>query len=251
MRKSFIAGNWKMNKVPSEAALFIQELGHLDLDDQVESCICVPYVTLGFASNLLKGSEIRVGAQNMFDEDEGAYTGEVSALMLKDLDVDYVILGHSERRQYFNEDDEFINRKIHQALKHDLRPILCVGESLEEREAGQEKDKVKNQLKANLAGVDAEDFSNIVIAYEPIWAIGTGKTASSDDAEAMCKFIREEIESLYGEDAGESVRIQYGGSVKPGNIKELMGKNNIDGALVGGAGLEIDDFEQLVNYRKN
>ncbi|MDU1829600.1 triose-phosphate isomerase, partial [Anaerococcus sp.] len=194
--------------------------------------------------------DINFGGENMYYEESGAFTGEISPLMLTDIGADYVILGHSERRDIFGEDDKLINEKVLSAFSHDLTPILCCGESLEEREANKQEEKVKAQLTADLADVSEEDIKKLIIAYEPIWAIGTGKTASAEDAEAMCAFIRNLIAELYSEDAAEAVRIQYGGSVKPANVKELMAKENIDGALVGGASLKADDFADLVNHRK-
>jgi triosephosphate isomerase len=181
-------------------------------------------------------------------EDQGAFTGEISPLMLKDMNIEYVIIGHSERRQYFYENDEIINKKIKKALEHNLKPILCIGETLEERESGEEKEKVKRQLKSDLQDIERKDVLNVTVAYEPIWAIGTGKTASSDDANDMIKFIRSILKDLYDEDVSKSIRIQYGGSVKPHNIKELMNKSDIDGALVGGASLTSEDFVKIIDF---
>lgn len=246
MRKPIIAGNWKMNKNISEAKVLVDEILKLQLSKDVEAVLCTPFLDLPLVKEMIKDSDIKIGAQNMYFEESGAFTGEVSPTMLKDLGVDYVILGHSERREYFHESDELINKKVLAALSHDIKPILCCGETLEEREAGKEKDKVKGQIEKGLSGVT--DFEKVVIAYEPIWAIGTGKTASSDDAEEMCAYIRELVKEFHGQEASEKVRIQYGGSVKPANVKEIMGKDNIDGALVGGASLEADSFGQLVNY---
>ncbi|MGF0040398.1 triose-phosphate isomerase [Peptoniphilaceae bacterium SGI.131] len=248
MRRPIIAGNWKMNKTYSEAKSLIDEISKLSLNEEVEAVICPPFINLSLAVELTKDSKVQVGAQNMYFEEAGAFTGEVSPLMLKDLGVKYVILGHSERREYFKEDDELINKKILSSLNHSLMPILCVGETLEEREAGKEKEKVKEQITRDLQGLSEESFDKLIIAYEPIWAIGTGKTASSQDAEDMCSYIRSLVVELFGPEAGQKVRIQYGGSVKPSNVKEIMDKENIDGALVGGASLEAESFGQLVNF---
>lgn len=248
MRKPIIAGNWKMNKSVSEAKELIKQIRDIDLNPEVEAVICTPAIDLQTAVELTKGTRVKVGAQNMHFEESGAFTGEISPTMLTDLGVEYVVLGHSERREYFHEDDSLINKKVLSALSHNLVPILCVGETLEEREAGKEKDKVKGQIVENLKDVKAEEFDKVVIAYEPIWAIGTGKTASSDDAEEMCAYIRELIADNFGKDAADKVRLQYGGSVKPNNVKELMAKPNVDGALVGGASLEAESFGALVNY---
>lgn len=239
-----------MNKTPYEAKQLIEAIDRYELDAEVDACVCAPAVDLGIISGVIGDTDLSLGAQNMYFEESGAFTGETSPLMLKDLAVDYVILGHSERRQIFHEDDALIQKKIQSALKHGLKPILCVGETLEERESRQAEDKVKGQLEKDLEGLRAEDFSNIVIAYEPIWAIGTGKTASAEDAEAMCSFIRKQIARLFTEEAAEAVRIQYGGSVKPENVKEIMSQKNIDGALVGGASLKAESFVDLVNYNE-
>ena len=251
MRKPLIAGNWKMNKTPYQAGLLIQEIKKLDLDGEVEALVCVPSIDIPSVREAMEGSSLHLGAENFFYEEEGAYTGEVSGPMLKDYEVEYIIVGHSERRTIFKEDDAMIQKKVKAALDQGFKPILCVGESLEEREAGLAEKKVAGQLAADFQGLDEGDFDKIVIAYEPIWAIGTGKTASSDDAEEMCAFIRKEITKSFGEKAGQAVRIQYGGSVKPGNVKDIMSRENIDGALVGGASLEAESFAQLVNYEKN
>lgn len=250
MRKPVIVGNWKMNMTVSESKSLLEEIKEKDLDQEVEAGVCTPAVDLPIAAELLEGTDINFGGENMYYEESGAFTGEISPLMLTDIGADYVILGHSERRDIFGEDDKLINEKVLSAFSHDLTPILCCGESLEEREANKQEEKVKAQLTADLADVSEEDIKKLIIAYEPIWAIGTGKTASAEDAEAMCAFIRNLIAELYSEDAAEAVRIQYGGSVKPANVKELMAKENIDGALVGGASLKADDFADLVNHRK-
>lgn len=248
MRKPIIAGNWKMNKTYSEAKALLEEIKALELSEDVEAVVCPPFTNIALAKELLEGTNVKVGAQNAYPKDSGAFTGEVSVAFLKDLAVDYVILGHSERREYFKESDQDINEKVKAVLSHGLVPILCCGETLEERESGKEKEKVKSQIEADFEGLEAKDFENIVIAYEPIWAIGTGKTASADDAEEMCGYIRQLIREQFGDEASEKVRIQYGGSVKPENVSEIMSKENIDGALVGGASLEAESFSKLVNY---
>ena len=247
MRVPIIAGNWKMNKTIAEAVDLVEEIKVNKLKDGVEVVLCTPFTALAAVKEAVEGTAIRVGAQNMHWEEWGAYTGEISPLMLKELGVDYVIIGHSERRQYFNESDESVNKKVIAALKHGIKPIVCVGESLEERESNKEKDVVRRQITKSLEGLKAEDVKNIVIAYEPIWAIGTGKTASAEEANDMIAYIREIIGELYG-DLKDQIRIQYGGSVKANNIKELMAQSHIDGALVGGASLKAEDFVKLVNY---
>ena len=250
MRKPVIVGNWKMNMTVTEASKLLDEIKEKDLDSEVEAGVGTPAIDLVVASKALKDTDIKFGGENMYFEESGAFTGEISPLMLKDVEADYVILGHSERRDIFGEDDNLINKKVLSAFEHDLVPILCCGESLEEREANKQEDKVKAQLTADLEGVSEADIKDLVIAYEPIWAIGTGKTASAEDAEAMCKYIRDLVADLYSKEAADAVRIQYGGSVKPANVKELMAKENIDGALVGGASLKAEDFAALVNHRK-
>ncbi|WP_306483787.1 triose-phosphate isomerase [Anaerococcus sp.] len=250
MRKPVIVGNWKMNMTVSEAEKLLDEIKDLDLDTEVEAGVCTPAIDLLVAKEKLAGTNVGFGGQNMYFEESGAFTGEISPTMLTDIGAKYVILGHSERREYFNECDSLINKKVKAALDHDLVPILCCGETLEEREANEHEAKVKGQIEKDLKDVSAEDIENVIIAYEPIWAIGTGKTASSDDADAMCGYIRSLIEEKYGKDAAEKIRIQYGGSVKPNNVVELMGKENIDGALVGGASLKAEDFKALVNFNK-
>ncbi len=246
MRTPIIAGNWKMNNTIKEGLDLIEDLKSKELDSNVEKVVCIPFTLLKDLKDKLKGTDIKLGAQNMHWEDSGAYTGEVSPIMLKEIGVDYVIIGHSERRQYFCETDETVNKKIKSAIKHDIKPILCVGESLEDREKGKEKEIVKSQIEKALE--DVENIETLVVAYEPIWAIGTGKTASSDQANDMIHFIRKTIWSLYG-DTSDQIRIQYGGSVKPDNIVELMAKSDIDGALVGGASLKAEDFMDLINFK--
>lgn len=248
MRKPIIAGNWKMHKTIAEALEFVNEVKDRVNNDKVEAVICAPFTLLKDLKQATKGTNIKIGAQNMHFEEKGAFTGEISPLMLKELDMDYVVIGHSERRQYFNETDETVNKKVLKALEVGIDPILCVGETLEEREAGNTKDVCKVQVEKALENVSKEDLAKVVIAYEPVWAIGTGKTATSEDANDVIAYIREVIASLYGELANE-VRIQYGGSVKPGNVVEIMGQSDIDGALVGGASLQPADYIALVNYQ--
>ena len=250
MRKPVIVGNWKMNKTPSEARALLEEIKALDLDENVEKGFCVPAIDLLVAQEILGGTDINFGAENMYYEESGAFTGEISPLMLKDVNAKYVIIGHSERREYFKECDCLVNKKVKAALAHDLVPILCVGETLEEREENKQEEKVKDQLTKNLKDVAKADIEKVIIAYEPIWAIGTGKTASAEDADDMCAFIRNFIKETYSEDASQKIRIQYGGSMKPENVKELLAKENIDGGLIGGASLKASDFEQLVNFNK-
>ena len=250
MRKPVIVGNWKMNMTVSEAKQLLSELNEKDLDSEVEAGVCTPAIDLPLAAELLEGTSIGFGGQNMYYEESGAFTGEISPTMLKDIGAKYVILGHSERRDIFAEDDKLINEKVLSAFDHDLVPILCCGESLEEREANKQEEKVKSQLEADLKDVSENDIKKLIIAYEPIWAIGTGKTASAEDADAMCEYIRNLIADLYSKETADAIRIQYGGSVKPANVKELMAKENIDGALVGGASLKADDFAALINHRK-
>lgn len=247
MRKPIIAGNWKMYKTRDEALQFIYAVAEkLPSIDKVDSVVCAPFVIL---RDLVKrqGDNLRIGAQNMHFEEQGAFTGEIAPNMLKALDVTYVIIGHSERRAMFNETDESCNKKLKQAFAHDLKPILCVGESLEQRESGKTEEHLAYQVKNDLAGLTADQVKELVIAYEPIWAIGTGKTATADVADETCGFIRAKVAQLYGKEVADEIRIQYGGSVKTSNIDELMSKENIDGALIGGASLKADDFLVLVN----
>lgn len=247
MRKPIIAGNWKMHKTIAEAVEFVNEIKGKVNNTDVEAVICAPFTLLKDLKEATKGTPIKIGAQNMHYADNGAFTGEISAPMLKELDIDYVVLGHSERRQYFNETDETVNKKVLKALEVGIDPILCVGETLEEREAGNTKDVCKVQVEKALENVSKEDLAKVVIAYEPVWAIGTGKTATSEDANDVIAYIREVVANLYGELANE-VRIQYGGSVKPSNVAEIMNQSDIDGALVGGASLEANDYVELVNF---
>ncbi|TDT50747.1 triose-phosphate isomerase [Fonticella tunisiensis] len=248
MRKPIIAGNWKMNKTSKEAAQLILELRDKVKNANCEVVVCPPFTSLAQVITLVENTNIKVGAQNMYYQAEGAFTGEVSPTMLKDLGVEYVILGHSERRQYFKEDDELINKKVKAAFIYGLTPILCVGETLEEREAGKTFEVISSQVERDLMNLDAEKVARMVIAYEPVWAIGTGKTATSEQANEVIAFIRNKVRELYGDNAAESIRIQYGGSVKPSTIKEQMAQSDIDGALVGGASLNAADFAAIVNY---
>lgn len=249
MRKKVIAGNWKMNKSPLETEEFMKSFPSLVKDTENEVILCVPYVDLFIAMKMAKGTNVKIGAQNVHFEEKGAFTGEVSPKMLQDIGVEYVIIGHSERREYYNETDESVNKKIKAAFSHNLKPIVCVGETLSQREAGVTKDFVTTQTRLALEGLTEEQVKNTIIAYEPIWAIGTGKTASKEDANEVCSWIREEIRSLYGDIADEII-IQYGGSVKSSNAKELFSMPDIDGGLVGGASLDAEDFSKIVNYTK-
>ena len=247
MRRKVIAGNWKMNKTPIETVEFIKTFPELVKNTENDVILCVPYVDLAVALELTKNTNIKIGAQNMHYKDNGAYTGEVSPKMLNELGVEYVIIGHSERREYYNETDESVNLKIKAALSYDLKPIVCVGETLAQREAGITKDFVTTQVRNAFKEIKKEDLNKIIIAYEPIWAIGTGKTASSDDANEVCKWIRDELRGLYG-DIADEVIIQYGGSVKSSNSKELFSMSDIDGGLVGGASLDPEEFSKIVNF---
>lgn len=248
MRRKVIAGNWKMNMLPNEAISFIENLAPMVKDTENEVILCVPYTDLFYSLLTAQNTNIKIGAQNMHFEESGAYTGEVSGQMLKCIGVDYVIIGHSERRQYFAETDETVNKKVKAALKNELKPIICVGETLEQRESGKTEEIITNQTKLALDGVSAQELNNIIIAYEPIWAIGTGKTATSEDANNSIKAIRNELAILYGTEAAENVIIQYGGSVKSSNAKELFTTSDIDGGLVGGASLKPDEFAKIVNF---
>ena len=250
MRKKVIAGNWKMNMLPDAAIRFIDELTPLVKDAESEVILCVPYTDLFYALLTAQNTNIKIGAQNMHWEESGAYTGEVSGQMLKAIGVEYVIIGHSERRQYFAETDETVNKKLKSAFKCGLKPIVCVGETLEEREAGKAEEIITSQTEKALAGLTEEQVANTIIAYEPIWAIGTGKTATSEDANNAIKSIRNKISNMYGQMVSERVIIQYGGSVKASNAKELFTMSDIDGGLVGGASLKSDEFAKIVNYNK-
>lgn len=250
MRDYLIAGNWKMNKTPSEAKELVKEILPLVKDSSIKLAVAPSFVAIPAVAELVKGSNVLLAAQNMADEEAGAFTGETSVLMLKDLGVDMVILGHSERRSIYKESNETINKKVKLALKHDLTVDLCIGETLEEREAGKAEAVCFEQLEKGLADVSAEELSNVLIAYEPVWAIGTGKTASPEDAEAVHKACRGKLAQMYSKEVADKVIIQYGGSVKPANVKELMAMENIDGGLIGGASLTADSFAALANFNK-
>ena len=244
-----IAGNWKMNMLPNEAMDFISNLEPLVKDVEDEVVLCVPYIDLFYTISMVQNTNIHIGAQNMHWEEKGAFTGEVSGEMLKKINTEYVIIGHSERREYFAETDETVNKKIKSAIKNSLKPIICVGETLVEREEGKAEEKLRRQTKMALLDLTKEEVENMIIAYEPIWAIGTGKTATSEDANETIKWIRNEVMKLYGEETGKKIRILYGGSVKPENAKELFSMSNIVGALIGGASLNVDDFYKIIDYK--
>lgn len=249
MRKPIIAGNWKMHKNVNEAVDLVHELAELTVDvDNVDIVVCPTFTSLYAVTEELANTGIMLGAQNMHWEKQGAYTGEISAEMLKEIGCEYVIIGHSERRQYFAETDETVNKKAKAALDNDLVPIMCVGETLDQREAGTTEAVVTKQVQLGLEGLTAEQAAGLVIAYEPIWAIGTGRTATADDANSVCRLVRETVAGMFGKTAADSVRVQYGGSVKAGNIAELMAKSDIDGALVGGAALDAAGFSQIVKF---
>ena len=247
-RKKIIAGNWKMNKTPSEAVKLVEELKPLVVNDEVDVVFCVPAIDIIPAMEAAKGTNIQIGAENMYFEEKGAYTGEISPNMLVDAGVKYVIIGHSERREYFAETDETVNKKVLKAFEHGITPIICCGETLTQREQGITLDWIRQQIKIAFQNVTAEQAKTAVIAYEPIWAIGTGKTATSDQAEEVCGAIRACIAEVYDEATAAEIRIQYGGSVNAGNAAELFAKPDIDGGLVGGASLK-PDFGKIVNYK--
>lgn len=247
MRRKVIAGNWKMNMLPNDAINFIEKLSILTKETQNEVIICAPYTDLFYALLMAQNTHIKIGAQNMHFEKKGAYTGEISGEMLKTIGVEYVIIGHSERREYFAETDETVNLKIKSALANNLKPIVCVGETLQQREEGKTTEIIKNQIKQAFNDLTNEQVRNIIIAYEPIWAIGTGKTATAEDANNVIKSIRKQVEDLYGSDVAENIIIQYGGSVKSANAEDLLNTSDIDGALVGGASLDAEEFAQIVN----
>ena len=247
-RKKIVAGNWKMNMTPTEAVDLVNTLKPLVANEDVDVVFCVPAIDIIPAMEAAKGTNIHIGAENMYYEEKGAYTGEISPEMLVDAGVEYVIIGHSERRDYFKECDCTLNKKVKKAFEHNLTPILCCGESLEQREMGVTMDWIRFQIKSDLTGVTAEQVQKLVIAYEPIWAIGTGKTATTEQAEEVCKGIRECIAEMYDAATAEAVRIQYGGSVNAGNAAELFAQPDIDGGLVGGASLKAD-FGKIVCYK--
>ncbi|MFJ7929868.1 triose-phosphate isomerase [Peribacillus sp. NPDC096448] len=247
MRKPIIAGNWKMNKTLSEATAFLEEVSNLiPKQDVIDTVVCAPALFLDQLVQAAKGTDVKIGAQNMHFEESGAFTGEISPIALADIGVSYVILGHSERREMFNETDDAVNKKAHAAFAHGLTPIVCCGETLEQREAGETNDFVGSQIEKGLAGLSDDQLKQAVIAYEPIWAIGTGKSSSAQDANEVCAHIRSVVADKFSNEAAAAIRIQYGGSVKPENIKEYMAQPDIDGALVGGASLKSDSFLQLL-----
>lgn len=250
MGKYIIAGNWKMNKLPSETYDFVKEVAEATKGAACEVVCCTPFVCLAPAIEAAKGTHVKIGAENLHFEDKGAYTGEVSADMLKDMGVDYVIIGHSERREYFAETDETVNKKVIKALEKGLLPIVCCGESLEQREAGITMDLITIQIKKAFANISADDAKKVVVAYEPIWAIGTGKTATDEQAEEVCKAIREVLAALYDNATAEAITIQYGGSMNAGNCAGLLAKPNIDGGLIGGASLKSADFAVITGAAK-
>ena len=250
MRRKVIAGNWKMNMLPNEAIDFIQGLEEKVKGTENEVVLCVPYTDIFYCVMNAQKTNIKIGAQNMHWEEKGAYTGEVSAEMLKSVGVEYVIIGHSERRQYFAETDETVNKKLKKALSVGLKPIVCVGETLEQREQGITMQIITSQTEKALEGLESSDVEKVIIAYEPIWAIGTGKTATKEDANDAVKQIREKIAEIYGQNTANGVIIQYGGSVKASNAKELFEMSDIDGGLVGGASLKVEEFSNIVNYNK-
>jgi len=249
MRKPFMAGNWKLNLLSNEAVELAGQVADAASKQDVEVGIAPVYTVIPAVREAIKGSNVRLMAQNLFYEDSGAYTGEVSGPMLKDAGCTHVIIGHSERRQYFNETDETVNKRLKAALTHGLVPIVCIGESLEEREADKTMEVIERQVKGALQDIEEKDLKEMVIAYEPVWAIGTGKTATSDQAQEVHARIRSLIKDLYSRDLADGMRIQYGGSVKPENVSELMGMDDIDGALVGGASLKADKFIPIIRYK--
>ncbi|ANU23852.1 triose-phosphate isomerase [Planococcus donghaensis] len=252
MRKPIIAGNWKMYKTATEAKQFVEEVnGLVPNAEKLDAVICAPALFLAQLVISSEESALQIGAQTMSEQDEGAFTGEISPVQLADIGVKYVIIGHSERRQYFNETDETVNQKVKAAFAHGLVPILCVGETLEQRENGETGSVVEAQVEKGISGLSEEQITQLVIAYEPIWAIGTGKTATAEDANEVCGIVRKKVASLYEDQTAEQLRIQYGGSVKPANVDELMGMEHIDGALVGGASLEVESFVKLLEAGSN
>ncbi|SDH21375.1 triosephosphate isomerase [Alteribacillus persepolensis] len=252
MRKPIIAGNWKMNKTHQEAVAFMEEVrGNVPSKNEVETVVCAPALFLKDMHDKAESSDVAVGAQTMHFEEGGAFTGEISPAALQDMGIAYSIIGHSERREMFNETDESVNKKVHAAFRHEITPIMCCGETLEERESSQTEQVVRTQIEKGFAGLSAEQAKQVVVAYEPIWAIGTGKSSSAEDANETCQTIRQVIAELYDEQTAEAVRIQYGGSVKPENINSYLAQEHIDGALVGGASLKTDAFLQLAEAGKH
>lgn len=249
-RKKIIAGNWKMNMTPSEAVELVNTLKPLVANDDVDVVFCVPAIDIIPVVEAAKGSNIQIGAENMYFEEKGAFTGEISPAMLTDAGVKYVVLGHSERREYFAETSETVNKKMLKAFEHGITPIMCCGETLEQREQGVTMDFIRQQVKVGFLNVTADQAKTAVIAYEPIWAIGTGKSASVEIAENCCRIVRDQVRVMYGDEAAENVRVQYGGSVKPNNIVEYMAQPDIDGALIGGASLKADSFIEIIEKTK-
>ncbi len=250
MRRKVIAGNWKMNHNPAETKEFFKEFNDLVKDTKNEVVLCVPYIDVASALDATEGTNVKIGVQNLNHQKDGALTGDISCKMVGDIGIKYSIIGHSERRQYHNETDDFVNLKVKAAFEHGITPILCVGETLLEREKGITKYKICSQIVLDLDGLTKEQVKNVIVAYEPIWAIGTGKTATKEDANQACKWIRDEVRSFYGDEVADEIIIQYGGSVKPDNAKELFTMSDIDGGLVGGASLKPQDFAKIVNYDK-
>lgn len=246
MRKKIIAGNWKMNMLPNEAMNFINGIAPVANSSDAEVILCVPYTDLFYSLLTVQDTKIKIGAQNMHWEDKGAYTGEISAEMLKCINVEYVIIGHSERRQYFAETDETVNLKLKKAISSGLKPILCIGETLEQRQLHVEEQVIEKQIKRAFEGIKAEDLDNVIIAYEPIWAIGTGNVATKEDANNMMIIIRKQIAKLYNEGLAQNITLLYGGSVNKDNSKELFEASDIDGGLVGGASLKVSEFEEII-----
>jgi triosephosphate isomerase len=249
MRRKIIAGNWKMNKLPNETISFFEEITPLVANTENEIVICAPYTDLFYAILSAQDTNIKIGAQNMHWEEKGAYTGEISPQMLKSIGVEYVIIGHSERRQYFAETDETVNKKVKASHNVGLKPIVCIGETLKQREIGIVKDVITGQVRLGLKDLTKDQIESTIVAYEPIWAIGTGKTATKEESNETIKWIRKEISAMYGNESANKVIIQYGGSIKPENAKELFEMSDIDGGLVGGASLKPDEFAQIVNYK--
>lgn len=249
MRRKIIAGNWKMNKLPNETISFFEEITPLVANTENEIVICAPYTDLFYAILSAQDTNIKIGAQNMHWEEKGSYTGEISPQMLKSIGVEYVIIGHSERRQYFAETDETVNKKVKAAHNVGLKPIVCIGETLKQRETGIVKDVITSQVRLGLKDLTKDQIESTIVAYEPIWAIGTGKTATKEESNETIKWIRKEISTMYGNESANKVIIQYGGSIKPENAKELFEMSDIDGGLVGGASLKPDEFAQIVNYK--
>jgi triosephosphate isomerase len=248
MRRFLIAGNWKMNGGPYDAAELLEGLkaNKADVDEKVDVLVCPPFVSIGMAVNYLHDTDIQVGAQNIHFEENGAYTGEISGSMLAESGCNFVIVGHSERRQYFGETNETVNKRAKKALEHKLAPVICVGESLEQRKTNEHFDLVKEQIKAALNNISDEEAMDVVIAYEPIWAIGTGETASPEQAQEMHKYIREVLAGIYSQEVAEKINVLYGGSMKPANAQELLSQPDVDGGLIGGASLDADSFSEII-----